>query len=59
MTFCSNKGAILSFVFYDFILAKMYPACSAFRRLHYGCTRRHTGCTQAVQIEDITKYHLV
>ena len=57
MTSCSNKGSIISFVFYNFILAKMYPICSAFCWLHYGCTRRHTGCTQAVQIEDITIAH--
>ena len=37
MTFCSNKGAILSYAFYDFILTKMYPVYSAFRWLHYGC----------------------
>ena len=38
MTSCSNKGANLSFVFYNFILAKMYPVCSAFHWLHYGTT---------------------
>ena len=36
MTSCSNKGAILSFVVYNFITAKICSVYSAFHRRHYG-----------------------
>ena len=58
MTFCSNK-AILSFVFYNFITAKMYPVCSAFHWEHYWGTEANNNVNDSDNYNDITKYHLV
>ena len=59
MTSCSNKGAILSFVVYNFITAKICSVYSAFHRRHYGGKKANDNDNDSDNDNDITKYHLV
>ena len=57
MTSCSNKGAILSFVVYNFITAKICSVYSAFHRRHYGGKKANDNDNDSDNDNDITKYH--